>query len=71
MRVWTAVEAQLYFNAMALITKEAGRKNINIVRNVVHSKLTVMAVQIVQKALDTLTLSCLLGSQWVVIQLYL
>lgn len=56
---------------MTLISTEGERKNLNIVRNAMNSKLAGMAVLFVRKAWDVLSKSCLLEPLRVVIQKFL
>lgn len=50
------------------MSKEFGRKKLNIVRTVMNSMMAGMAVQLVQKAFDALTNPCSLRSLRAVIQ---
>lgn len=66
-----AFEAQPYFRAMSLMSREVEKKKPNIVQNVVNGMLAGMAVQVVQKAWYTLMMFCPLRSLRIVIQTYL
>lgn len=57
MSVPTTFEVQRYFQVMALVSREAVRKNLSIIRSTVNSTLACMAVPLVQKARDALTKS--------------
>lgn len=71
MSVPTGFETQLYFSAIALMSRTVGKKKLNIFRNAVNSTLLGMAVQLMQEAWDVLSKFCSLGSLQVVIQPYL
>lgn len=53
------------------MSEEVGKKNLNIVRNIMNSTLACMALQHVQKACDTIMKLCLLGPLQAVLQQYL
>lgn len=50
MIILTALESQLYFLAVALMSRDVVRKNLNIVRKVVNSAMASKAAQPVQTA---------------------
>lgn len=53
------------------MSKETTEKVLNIGRKVVYSTLAGMVAHLAQKVRDTLTTSCWLELQWIVIQPYL
>lgn len=53
----TALEAQLYFYAMVVISRKIGKKNLRVIKKADNSTLVCMAVQLVKKDLGTLTKS--------------
>lgn len=54
-----AFESQLYFHALALISREVERKELKIFRYVIDSTMVRMTVSLVRKAGDALTSSSL------------
>lgn len=60
----TAFDSQLYFHAMVLLCREVGGKNLDIIRYAVYRTLACLAVELLQKTLDTLAKSCSIGPLW-------
>lgn len=71
MNVPPAFEADLYFHALASISKEIESKKLNIVWNAMISFKACIAVQLVRMAWNVLPRYCLLVSLRVIIQPYL
>lgn len=71
MSVPTVFEIQPYFQPVALMSREVGRKTPNMVQNEVNSRSTDMTVQLLQKVSNMLTKACLFETLQVVIQRYL
>lgn len=65
----TAFKAQIYLHAVAMMSREAQRKNLEIVWDAMNITMVGMAVQLVRKAWNALTKSCLLKSSRVLKQL--
>lgn len=70
MSVSTLIEAQVYFHAMILMSREVNKKKVKIVRNVVDSTLLVMSVQPVKTTWARHKKFCSYGQLWVVMELY-
>lgn len=69
LNVPTAVNEQLYFNAVDLISRENRTEKKNIVRNGVNRTLAGEPVWLVQKSRYMLTVSCSVGLMQILIQL--
>lgn len=57
----TALEAQLYFHAVALMCRGVGRNKLNIVQDELINMIAAMTVQYERNAWDALIKSCSLG----------
>lgn len=68
--VLTSFNAQLYFREMASMATEVRRKRLEIALSAVNSKLSRMAVHLLQNTWSTFTKPCLLEPLRVVIQPY-
>lgn len=66
----TEVEEQLYFYTMYSMSRELGRKKLNIVRDAVNSTLACMAPHFVQAAWYLITKDCSLRLLRITIRLY-
>lgn len=60
----TALAAHLYFHAMGLMTREAGRKDLDIVRDSLNRTMAELDVQLELKAHDTLMIFLRLAPCW-------
>lgn len=66
-----AFEEKLYFHAVRLLSRDAGKKTLDIFESGVDSTLAGMVIAIVQNVWDVQTNCCSLGVLWVVIHPYL
>lgn len=66
MSVLTEFKPKHYFHAVILMSREAGKKNLNVNRGAGNNTLTGMEFQIAQKAWNMLKKSCSLRPLWVV-----
>lgn len=64
MSVPIAFNSQLFFDVVNWISREVGRKKLNIVQDAVKTTIAVIVVHLVQNVWDALTKSCMIEPHW-------